>query len=132
MPTTLNRLHKKTQCFIFFFLVSRSDWLQTVTPLSSATSRPLTFHVSQVEVSIHQRGSVIEVLSHVIQPVSLHALHTLVAAGRHLQRNLDGVVLDVALGRRRWSVVERQQLGTCGGNTPQVRGQGSEVRTVQM
>lgn len=117
------------QCFSFFFssiaLIGYKS--SQVSTLLKPRRVELTFHVSQVKVPVHQRGSVVEVLRHVIQPVGLHALHALVATGRHLQRHLDGVVLDVALGRRRRSVVERQQLGTCGDTQPRsgVRGQDS-------
>lgn len=71
----------------------------------------LTVDVPEVEVSVHQRGSVVEVLGHVIQPVGLHALDPLVAV-LNPQRHLDSVVLHLALSDRR-VVVQSEQLHPC-------------------
>lgn len=71
----------------------------------------LTVDVAEVEVSVDQRGSVVEVLGHVIQPVGLHALDPLVAV-LNPQRHLDSVVLHLALSDRR-VVVQSEQLHPC-------------------
>lgn len=67
----------------------------------------LTVHVAQVEVSIDQWGSVVEVLGHVIQPVGLHAFDTLVTV-LNLKRHLDSVVLHLALSNGRMVVQSEQ------------------------
>lgn len=65
-----------------------------------------------MEESVHQRGAVVEVLGHVVQPVGLHPFDPVVAV-LDLQRNLDRVVLDGSSPARR-VVVEGQQLRPCG------------------
>lgn len=79
----------------------------------------LTVDLAQVEVSVDQRGAVVEVLGHVIQPVGLHPSDPVVAV-LDLQRNLDGVVLQVSVPDWRL-VVERQQLRPCGDATEKER-----------
>ena len=66
----------------------------------------LTVVAAQVEVAVDQRGAVVEVLGHVVQPVGLYPLHALVPV-LHLQRDFHCVVLGLALARRR--VVEQGQ-----------------------
>lgn len=65
-----------------------------------------------MEESVHQRGAVVEVLGHVVQPVGLHPFDPVVAV-LDLQWNLDRVVLDGS-GPARRVVVEGQQLRPCG------------------
>lgn len=71
----------------------------------------LTADVAQVKVSIDQRGPVVEVLGHVVQPVGLHPFDPVVAV-LDLQRNLDCVVLHVSVPDW-WLVVQSQQLRSC-------------------
>lgn len=71
-----------------------------------STAEILTVVAAQVEVAVDQRGAVVEVLRHVVQPVGLHPLHALVPV-LHLQGDLHGVVLGLALPHRR--VVEQGQ-----------------------
>lgn len=78
---------------------------------SNRESRLLTVHVAQVEVSIDQRGSIVEMLGHVIQPVGLHAFDALITV-LNPQRHLDSVVLHLALSDRR-VVVQSEQLHPC-------------------
>lgn len=101
---------KIKQCwFILKYFCLRMSFTPHDTSLSSACQ--LTVDVPEVEVSVHQRGSVVEVLGHVIQPVGLHALDPLVAV-LNPQRHLDSVVLHLALSDRR-VVVQSEQLHPC-------------------
>ena len=77
----------------------------------TSLSFKLTVDAAQVEVSVDQRGPVVEVMGHVVQPVGLHASDP-VAAVLDLQRDLDGVVLDVPVPDWR-AVVKSQQLRSC-------------------
>ena len=87
-----------------------TDFIPRLSPLRSESCQ-LTVHVAQVEVSVDQRGSVVEMLGHVIQPVGLHTLDPLVAV-LNPQRHLDSVVLHLALSHRR-VVVQSEQLHPC-------------------
>lgn len=78
---------------------------------SNSESCQLTVHVAQVKVTIDQRGAIVEVLGHVIQPVGLHTFDPLVTV-LNLQRHLDSVVLDVPLSDRR-VVVQSEQFHPC-------------------
>lgn len=71
----------------------------------------LTADIAEVKVSIHQRGPIVEVLGHVVQPVGLHPFDPVVAV-LDLQRNLDCVVLHVCVPDWR-VVVQSQQLRSC-------------------
>lgn len=71
----------------------------------------LTICIAQVEVSIDQWGSVVEVLRHVVQPVGLHAFDPLITV-LHSQWHLDSVVLHLALSDRR-VVIQSEQLHPC-------------------
>lgn len=95
--------------FILKYFCLRMSFTPHDTSLSSACQ--LTVDVPEVEVSVDQRGSVVEVLGHVIQPVGLHALDPLVAV-LNPQRHLDSVVLHLALSDRR-VVVQSEQLHPC-------------------
>lgn len=64
-----------------------------------------------MKVPVDKRGSVVEVLGHVIQPVGLHPFDP-VAAVLNLQWNLDCVVLQVGVSDPR-VVVQSQQLRSC-------------------
>lgn len=64
-----------------------------------------------MKVPVDQRGSVVEVLGHVVQPVGLHPFDP-VAAVLDLQWNLDCVVLQVGVSDPR-VVVQGQQLRSC-------------------
>ena len=67
-----------------------------------------TVVATQVEVAVDQRSAVVEVLGHVVQPVGLHPLHTLVPV-LDFQRDLHRVVLGLALPCR-WVVEQGQEL----------------------
>lgn len=90
----------------FFFFACMVFLVWTLSKFKSGT-----VHVAQVEVSVNQRGSVVEVLGHVIQPVRLHSSDTLVVV-LDPQRHLDCVVLHLAFSDRR-VVVQSQQIHTC-------------------
>lgn len=81
---------------------------KTLCPVSKRESCLLTVHVAQVEVSIDQRRSIVEVLRHVIQPIGLHAFDALVTF-LNPERHLDSVVLHLALSDG-WMVVQSEQF----------------------
>lgn len=85
-----------------------------------------TVHVAQVEVSVNQRGSVVEVLGHVIQPVRLHSSDALVVV-LDPQRHLDCVVLHLAFSDGR-VVVQSQQIHTCRTRTENKTSSSAPVR----
>lgn len=71
----------------------------------------LTVHVAQMEVSIDEWGSIVEVLGHVIQPVGLHAFDPLITV-LNPQWHLYSVVLHLALSDWR-VVVQSEQFHPC-------------------
>lgn len=68
----------------------------------------LTFYIAQVEVPIDQRGPVVEVLGHMVQPVGLHAFDPLITV-LNPQRHLDGVVLHLLFSDG-WMIVQSEQI----------------------